>query len=192
MPYPSAAIQTPFTATASPMPATGQAVRIASTAFVTMTLLPSLIARGFSFAKAAGHGTRNTFPPQCTPSCGLSLPLKVDAWLGSRWNAVRGRFLNGARTLAEGSVRRAGPRGYLLSMRSRLPAPATPAATLCARTSASSTAGRPTVLRYRQRHNRRSAKNSGPAPVAMQPLEHADGASHLFSHQSTVSVTGGG
>ena len=54
MPYPSAAIQTPFTATASPMQATGQAVRIASTAFVTMTFLPSLIARGFSVAKAAG------------------------------------------------------------------------------------------------------------------------------------------
>jgi hypothetical protein len=54
MPYPSAAIQTPFTATASPMPATGQADRIASTAFVTKTLLSSLIARGFSVAKAAG------------------------------------------------------------------------------------------------------------------------------------------
>ena len=36
MPYPSAAIQTPFTAAASPMPATGQAVRIALAAFAPM------------------------------------------------------------------------------------------------------------------------------------------------------------
>jgi hypothetical protein len=54
MPYPSAAIQTPFTATASPMAAGGQAVRMASTAFVTMPMLPSLVATRFSVAKAAG------------------------------------------------------------------------------------------------------------------------------------------
>jgi hypothetical protein len=29
----------------------------------------------------------------------LTLPLKVDAWLGSRWNAVRGRFLHSVRLL---------------------------------------------------------------------------------------------
>jgi hypothetical protein len=40
------------------------------------------------------------------------LPLDVDAWICSSRGTVRGRFLKGARTLAEGSVRRAGPRGY--------------------------------------------------------------------------------
>jgi hypothetical protein len=40
MPYPSAAIQTPFIATASPTTATGQAVRIAAPAFATMSSLP--------------------------------------------------------------------------------------------------------------------------------------------------------
>jgi hypothetical protein len=31
--------------------------------------------------------------------CLVRLPLKVDAWLGSRWNAVRSRFLHSARLL---------------------------------------------------------------------------------------------
>ena len=40
-----------------------------------------------------------TFRRPRMPAGLLTLPLKVDAWLGSRWNAVRGRFLHSALTL---------------------------------------------------------------------------------------------
>jgi hypothetical protein len=57
MPYPTTAIQTPFTATASPTVASGHALRKAASAFATRMLDPhhELGVRGMRPARAAGQ-----------------------------------------------------------------------------------------------------------------------------------------
>jgi len=97
-------------AIANPIATGGQAVRNASTALATMTGLSPfqspLIQRAMTFA---GARRESTFPPSAHAASSIKLAA-VGAWrlVPQR----RSRQITTARTLAEGSVRRAGPHGY--------------------------------------------------------------------------------